>query len=171
MKKLTIKSLITSMVVASPLLFSLDVSADDGKIYSGSECVHRSGSTSYSRNHGMFMNTSDKERLIVTCPVTKDVFAHNLKSGWLRLVDTSRDENIECSMYSKFRKQNGSWTNYWSGRVYSKGWGTHTQKISFNGMGHVSSNSNYFVRCIIPKRDIGTKSASYILSYSATEYN
>ncbi|MBV1870320.1 MAG: hypothetical protein KUG76_05370 [Gammaproteobacteria bacterium] len=168
MKKLVTKSLLATIVVASPLLFSLDVSADDGKIYSGADCERHSGSTSYNHSSGIFRNNSTTQNLTVVCPVTKDVFAHNIKSGWIKLVDLSTTENFKCSMHSKNRNANGSWTNFWSGNAYSSGYGTHTQKKSFSGMGHVSSNSNYYVTCTIPKRN-ATTGSSYIVSYSATE--
>jgi len=170
MKKLTIKSLITSMVVVSPLLFSLDVSAAlDGKIYSGAECERHSGSTDYDRRYGMIRNLSKNKILTVMCPVTKDVFARSLNGGWMRLRDQNPMGNFRCVMHSKFRELDGSWVNSSSGNVYSEGDGPHTQKIEFSAvdLDHVAGGSNYYVMCKIPKKSDNGSSA--IFSYSATE--
>ena len=164
MKKLQI---ILSMVFVA-YIGSPAYAGQDGKIYPGAMCQRHSGSTDYSHSSGVFKNNSTKHTLTVVCPVIKDVMAKHIHDGWMKVVDLHKKENFVCSVKSKYRKDNGTWKNYWSGNKYSKDYGTHTQTLYFGGFGHVSGGSHYYVVCTIPPKD-KYNGSSYLMSYRVDE--
>lgn len=142
--------------------------ATDTKIYPGASCQRHSGSTNYNHSSGIFRNNSSTQTLTVVCPVIKDESTKSIQDGWIKVLDLNKDANFTCSAKSRYRKNDGGWTNYWSGNKYSSGHGTHTQTLGFGGFSQVSGGSHYYIVCTIPKKD-PANGASYLISYRVDE--
>ncbi len=144
------------------------VSADDGKLYAGSECVAYSGTARYS-SAGAVYNSSATSDVSVVCPIVHDQLGgQNIASAVVTVIDTNNDSGarrVSCRLLAHLR-DNGTYFGNWSTIRHSHN--GDPVALNFGAIATLNAHHYYF-RCAIPRRDANTNRASQIVSYRVNE--
>jgi hypothetical protein len=152
--------------LALTLGFVGSASARDGTIYPGSMCIPVSGGTR-AITFGAIANTSATSAMSLDCPVVRQETERPIDpTSWVRLIDLHPTNNITCEIWAtEFLSltSGGFWS---SGPQSTTGFGTHTQVLSFPGVG-ASNLAHETLSCTLPVQQSGH--SSHLATYKIEE--
>ena len=148
------------------LVVSVNVAAQDGKYYAPGNCTAYKGDGKKIRVGNLY-NNSTSQKLEVLCPLVKDTWG-NIRSGFVEYRDASSGEDVICSLWSRYNKNNSRDQGRWHQKISSHGSEDKWRKLNFTTMSAAREGYYYFY-CEIPKKS--ANKISRIGAYHINENN
>ncbi len=147
------------------IALSLGSFADDGKVYNSGSCFVKPGSFGTVKRGNMF-NDSSAATLRTECFAVKDSINHDIKSAWIEVKDLSLDQDVSCTLRSRYNKIGQSGEGSWSITKKTSGINSDWQKLSYGSLS-AKDNSRYYFSCDVPKKSVN--GTSWLGAYEVEE--
>ena len=161
------------IAAASALLVALiagpnvpQASAEDPKIYPGSNCVQFAGPATKFLFFSLIGNSSTTSLIRLDCIGINDLPTKGIKKGSVSVIDKNPTQAVECQMVSIHINDAGDVVAETSPIMASAGNSPALQVLSFDGLTG-NPAAHYFFGCSIPPQTASGSSA--IVSYRLSE--